>query len=46
MFKIVNVNLAKRYKSITENIQNNGFVIYIIIEKVDISILKNNLYIV
>lgn len=43
MLKVVNIRYARRQNSIIGDIQNNSFVIYMIIKKVDVSILQKNI---
>lgn len=43
MIKVISIIYTKRQKSIVENIQNNGFVIYIIIKKINVNLLSKDI---
>lgn len=43
MVKVISVIYTKRQKSIAENVQNNGFMMYIVIEKINVSLLPKDI---
>ena len=44
MSRIKNIEIIRKKKSIVKDVQNNVFIIYVIIEKVDINILQKNIF--
>ncbi len=43
MLRVKSVNLTRKLKSIVGGVQNNGFIIYVIIKKVNVSMSQKNI---